>query len=141
MGAGEKSLDFDNVIFALRQVKRQSKGSMHNSTFTKSYCWTGINRGFSMANVLLNIEQVDWLEPFSQSSDKYGIWPWDLFIYEPERYSKPQTYIPRVYVIVCSLVRIGTPHPLSHERMCPPPWTKRGGGAHSYTPNSDIEKA
>ncbi len=31
------------------------------------------------------------------------------------------------YHSVCPLVRIGTPHPLSRKRMCPPPLNQRGG--------------
>jgi hypothetical protein len=31
------------------------------------------------------------------------------------------------YRRVCPLVGIGTPHPLSYKRMCPPPEPKKGG--------------
>jgi hypothetical protein len=94
------------------------------------------------SNVLLNIDQVDWLEPFSQSSDKYGIWPWDLFIYEPERYSKLQsTYIPRVRQCL-SPVRIGTSQPPLPQASVYPPEPGGGGvGGTLVHSNSDNEKA
>ncbi len=37
--------------------------------------------------------------------------------------------IPRVYQSVCPFVRIGSPHPLYHKRVCPPPQEPKVGGS------------
>jgi hypothetical protein len=47
------------------------------------------------------------------------------------QYHVPQSTYYIDYHIVCPLVRIGTPHPLYRERVCPPRTNYRG--AHSPT--------
>jgi hypothetical protein len=36
-------------------------------------------------------------------------------------------HVPRVPECVCPFVRIGSPRPLSHKRVCPPPLETKGG--------------
>ncbi len=42
-----------------------------------------------------------------------------------------RVYLYIEYNIVCPRVGIGTPHPLSHKRMCPPPPPEPKGGWHT----------